>query len=175
MALGTGAGWAVFTNMFSYQTELADMSQCPFQLPWPWPTEGEQKWHTSLPGGLVMKWACFLTFSPHPRGQRRESWSLQRPRAKLPDQNHLHWSGLWDRKKSLPVKHRDLKAYLLPQLEQILTNTLTSTDFFKHKPYKQFMSSSFPGINRTKLFDGRFVRVPWLPCSTVCNRWATLK
>jgi len=43
MALGTRAGWAVFTNMFSYQTELPDMSQCPLQLSWPWPTEVEQK------------------------------------------------------------------------------------------------------------------------------------
>lgn len=119
----------------------------PFSCHGPGPQKASRSDIRPFQAGVVMKWACFLTFSPHPRGQRRESWSLQWPCAKLPDQNHLHWSGLWDRKKSLPVKHRDLKAYLLPQLEQILTNTLTSTDFFKRKPYKQFMSSSFPGIN----------------------------
>ena len=30
-AVGTGAGLAVFTYMFSQQTELADMCQCPSQ------------------------------------------------------------------------------------------------------------------------------------------------
>lgn len=85
---------------------------CSWHGPVPefWPTEGKQKCHMSLQAGVVMKWTCFLMLSPHLLGQWKESWSPKRPCAKL---TRITCTDLWERKKSLSVKHRDFKAYLL--------------------------------------------------------------